>query len=117
MNLNLTASLPLAQPPTSACGCCPPRTTVTTNSITQDRKKDMSNIAIATAFAVTGMTCGHCVAAVTEELSALPGVTEVSVDLVAGGTSTVTLTSDTPIDLDQVAAALDEAGVYRLATD
>jgi copper chaperone CopZ len=70
-----------------------------------------------TTFAVTGMTCGHCVTAVTEELSALPGVTEVSVDLVAGGTSTVTLTSDTPIDLDRVAAALDEAGDYRLATD
>jgi copper chaperone len=77
----------------------------------------MSTTAAATTFAVTGMTCGHCVAAVTEELLALPGVTEVSVDLVAGGTSTVTLTSDTPTNLDQVAAALDEAGDYRLATD
>ena len=68
-------------------------------------------------FAVSGMTCGHCVAAVSAELSALPGVTEVSVDLVAGGTSTVTVTSDSPISRDQVAAALDEAGDYRLATD
>jgi copper chaperone CopZ len=68
-------------------------------------------------YTVTGMTCGHCVGAVTEELTALPGVTGVNVDLVAGGSSTVTITSDTPIGNDQVAAALDEAGDYRLAGD
>jgi len=90
---------------------------VTPNLIVQDQEKDMGTTTAATTFAVTGMTCGHCVAAVTEELSALPGVTEVSVDLVPDGTSTVTVNSDTPISLDQVAAALDEAGDYRLATD
>jgi copper chaperone len=89
---------------------------VTPNSIPHDQEKDMSITTATTTFAVTGMTCGHCVAAVTTELSALPGVTEVSVDLVAGGTSTVTVTSDTPIGRGQVAAALDEAGDYRLAT-
>ncbi|WP_006243366.1 heavy-metal-associated domain-containing protein [Mycolicibacterium tusciae] len=68
------------------------------------------------SYPVTGMTCGHCVGAVTEELTALPGVTALSVDLVAGGTSTVTITSDTAIGDDQVAAALAEAGDYRLAT-
>lgn len=68
------------------------------------------------SYPVTGMTCGHCVGAVTEELTALPGVTALRVDLVAGGTSTVTITSDTAIGNDQVAAALDEAGDYRLAT-
>ena len=77
----------------------------------------MGTTTAPTTFAVTGMTCGHCVAAVTDELSALPGVRDVSVDLVAGGTSTVTVTSDTPINPDQVAAALDEAGDYRLATN
>lgn len=40
-------------------------------------------------FAVSGMTCGHCAGAVSSELQALDGVTEVGVDLVAGGTSTV----------------------------
>jgi len=69
------------------------------------------------SYPVTGMTCGHCVGAVTDELTALPGVTAVNVDLVPGGTSTVTVTSDTPISTDQVAAALDEAGDYRLASD
>ena len=68
-----------------------------------------------TTYAVTGMTCQHCVAAVTEELSALDGVRDVSVDLAAGGTSTVTVSSDAPLPEEQVAAALDEAGDYRLA--
>jgi copper chaperone len=113
MNLDLTTSLPLVQPTTAGCGCCSPRTAAVTDPTPQDTKKDMSTA----TFAVTGMTCGHCVAAVTEELSALPGVTDVHVDLVPGATSTVTLSSDTPISRDQVAAALDEAGDYRLATD
>ncbi len=68
-----------------------------------------------TTYGVTGMTCGHCVSAVKDELSQVPGVTGVDVDLVAGGTSTVTLTSDTPVDDAAVAAAVDEAG-YELAS-
>jgi copper chaperone CopZ len=59
------------------------------------------------------MTCGHCAASVTEELGELPGVDEVNVDLVAGGTSTVTVTSTQPLDYDAVQAAVDEAG-YQL---
>lgn len=67
-------------------------------------------------YPVTGMTCGHCEHAVTSELKALDGVIDVAVALVAGGTSTVTVTSEAPLDESQVAAALDEAGDYRLAT-
>ncbi len=66
-------------------------------------------------YSVTGMTCGHCAGAVTSELEALDGVTAVDVALVAGGTSTVTVTSEAPLDDAQVAEALDEAGDYRLA--
>jgi copper chaperone len=65
---------------------------------------------------VTGMTCGHCAGAVTSELQQLPGVTDVQVELVADGTSTVTVTSDEPLDENAVAGALDEAGDYQLAT-
>jgi len=65
-------------------------------------------------YSVTGMTCGHCAHAVTSELKELDGVSEVHVDLVAGGTSTVTVTSSQPLDETQVAAALDEAGDYQL---
>ncbi|MFC0581272.1 heavy-metal-associated domain-containing protein [Micrococcoides hystricis] len=61
-------------------------------------------------FAVTGMTCKHCIMSVEEEVSEVPAVTNVAVDLVSGGTSTVTVTADEPIDDQAVAAAIDEAG-------
>lgn len=66
---------------------------------------------MATAtYAVTGMTCSHCVTAVTQELSKVPGVQETSVDLVVGGASTVTVVSAAPLAGDDVRAAIDEAG-------
>lgn len=65
-------------------------------------------------YAVTGMTCGHCAGAVASELKEVDGVTDVSVDLVAGGTSAVTVTSTQPLTKDQVTTALDEAGDYQL---
>ncbi len=58
-------------------------------------------------FDVTGMTCGHCVRAVTEEVSAVPGVTAVDVDLDAGR---VRVTGDGSVDDRAVRAAVDEAG-------
>jgi copper ion binding protein len=63
-------------------------------------------------YKVSGMTCGHCVAAVTTELERLDGVTAVAVDL---DTGTATVTSDTPLDETAVAAAVDEAG-YQLVS-
>ena len=66
-------------------------------------------------FPVTGLTCGHCVGSVTAELNQIPGVTDVQIDLVAGGTSTVTISSDATVAEQDVAAALDEAGDYQLA--
>lgn len=67
-----------------------------------------------TTYGLTGLTCGHCVSAVTEEVSALGGVSEVTVDLVTGGTSTLTVTSDAEVSREDLAAAVDEAGDYRL---
>jgi copper chaperone CopZ len=58
------------------------------------------------------MTCGHCVAAVTEELSKLPGVTSVDVQLDDGR---VSVESDQPLDPEAVRAAVDEAG-YELVS-
>ena len=63
-----------------------------------------------THYGVSGMTCGHCVGAVTEGLRALPGVEDVSVDLNAGATSTVSVVSETALDEEVVRAAVDEAG-------
>jgi copper ion binding protein len=63
-------------------------------------------------YQVTGMTCGHCVNAVQQEVGAIDGVTDVTVDLATGA---VTVTSTQPIDDDQMTAAIDEAG-YQLAS-
>jgi len=67
-------------------------------------------------FPVTGLTCQHCVGAVTSELSVLAGVTDVKIDLVVEGTSTLTVTADKELSDDEVALALDEAGDYKLAS-
>ena len=64
---------------------------------------------------VTGLTCGHCVGAISSELSVLAGVTDVQIDLVVEGTSTVKVTADQELTDDEVAVALDEAGDYKLA--
>ena len=65
-------------------------------------------------YTVTGMTCGHCVSAVEQELGGLDAVTAVAVDLVPGGASTVTVTSERPLADEEVREAVDEAG-YDLA--
>ncbi|QGN58695.1 heavy-metal-associated domain-containing protein [Nostocoides sp. HKS02] len=65
-------------------------------------------------FAVTGMTCAHCVHAVTEELEALDGVSTVHVDLDPAGTSTVHVEAVRALTPAEVSAALDEAGDYHL---
>jgi copper chaperone CopZ len=72
-----------------------------------------SSMSTAT-YTVTGMTCGHCVAAVTRELERLEGVTGVEVDLDAGGPSRVRVTSAAPLPETAVRGAVDEAG-YDLA--
>ena len=67
-----------------------------------------------TDYTVSGMTCEHCISAVTAELTALPGVLKVVVDLVSGGNSTVTVRSTVPLAEHSVRDAVDEAG-YVLA--
>jgi copper chaperone len=62
-------------------------------------------------YTVQGMTCGHCVASVTEEVQEIPGVENVDVVLETGA---VTVTSDRPLDDTAVRAAVEEAG-YQLA--
>ncbi|MCI4063943.1 cation transporter [Micromonospora sp. R77] len=62
---------------------------------------------VTTTYQVQGMTCGHCVNSVSTELGALPGVSDVQVELASGQ---VTVTSESPLDTDTVRAAVDEAG-------
>ena len=64
-----------------------------------------------TLWTVTGMTCGHCVASVTEELMEVPGVEAVEVALETGQVNVI---SADVLDREQVQAAVTEAG-YQLA--
>ncbi|GAA5043275.1 heavy-metal-associated domain-containing protein [Nocardia callitridis] len=61
----------------------------------------------SSTYTVTGMTCGHCVSAVKEEIGKIDGVTGVEVDLDSGA---VKVDSTAPIDDSAVTAAVDEAG-------
>ncbi|MFJ9518690.1 heavy-metal-associated domain-containing protein [Kitasatospora sp. NPDC101801] len=61
-------------------------------------------------YSVSGMSCGHCEKSVSAEVAGLPGVTEVAADAKAG---TVTVSSQTPLNDEQLRAAVDEAG-YEL---
>ncbi|KZB79306.1 heavy-metal-associated domain-containing protein [Amycolatopsis regifaucium] len=63
-----------------------------------------------TTYTVTGMTCGHCVSSVTEEVGKISGVTDVRVDLPTGA---VTVISSREPEVADVRAAVEEAG-YEL---
>ena len=65
------------------------------------------------SYQVRGMTCGHCVGAVTGELEALDGVTSVTISLVPQGNATVTVTSSAQLARDAVREAIERAG-YEL---
>ncbi|TJY68969.1 heavy-metal-associated domain-containing protein [Arthrobacter sp. CAU 1506] len=68
-----------------------------------------------TTISIDGMTCGHCVDAVTEELKALEGVQTVSIQLNKGGISTATVSSEGQLDPAQVGEAVAEAGYTVVA--
>ncbi len=72
----------------------------------------MSITTETSTYTVEGMTCGHCVGAVRQEISALKGVSHVDVDLATGR---VTVSGDRELTTEEIAAAVDEAG-YRLAS-
>jgi copper chaperone CopZ len=74
-------------------------------------ESSMSETTSTQTWTVTGMTCGHCVASVTEEVQEVPGVENVDVVLDTGA---LTITSAEPIDEAAVRAAVEEAG-YTLA--
>lgn len=96
--------LDLASGEQSGCGCG-------THSAAANAQQP-SATGFTTTFQVVGMTCGHCVSAVTGELTdSVPGVSDVRIDLPSGQ---VILISDHPVTQAAVAAAVDEAG-YQLA--
>lgn len=95
----------------SSCGCCSPKEG--SASVETTKENTMSE---TLKVSIDGMTCGHCVSSVTEEISAIEGVEKVDVDLNAGGISTATITSSKPIDEAAVGEAVAEAG-YTLVSN
>ena len=65
-------------------------------------------------FQVDGMTCSHCVGAVTAEIAEIAPDASIDIVLSVEGPSTLTVTGSTPLTTEQVAGALDEAGGYTL---
>jgi copper chaperone CopZ len=72
---------------------------------------------VSTTVNVSGMTCGHCVSSVSEELEALSGVEKIDVDLNAGGISTVTITSSETLSNSEIGEAVAEAGYLVVASE
>lgn len=94
-----------------ACACATDSPASTTSETDAPADTDV----IREHYLVEGMTCSHCVASVTEEVSALDGVESVSVDLQVGGASRIMVVSNRPVPADQVRDAVTEAG-YSLVT-
>ena len=98
----------------AGCACC----AVDESNERADAAASVTGFAtdpVATTFGVAGMTCGSCVRHVTEELSAVDGVQAVEVALVAGGVSTVTVRSASPLESAVIADAVMEAGYEVVA--
>ncbi|PWC05333.1 heavy-metal-associated domain-containing protein [Agromyces badenianii] len=96
------------------CACCAVDTAADASAPDSAHRHGDDAALVEASFGVSGMTCGNCVAHVTEELAAIDGVEAVAIDLVAGGVSSVTVRSAAPISGAAIAAAVDEAG-YRVA--
>jgi copper chaperone len=101
-------NLPLIQA-SSGCACCSSHgNSAAAPAVAEDAGQ------LSTQFKVSGMTCGHCVAGVSEKLGRLEGIADVAVDLVPDGVSTVTVYGTENISPDAVRAAVSEAG-YEFA--
>ncbi|MET3950589.1 heavy metal-associated domain-containing protein [Arthrobacter sp. UYEF36] len=72
---------------------------------------------VSTTVNVSGMTCGHCVSSVSEELESLAGVETIDVDLNSGGISTVTITSTGALSAAEVGEAVAEAGYLVVSNE
>jgi copper chaperone CopZ len=96
------------------CACSQAAPTVRADSVTGAPAASVSVGPVTSVLGITGMTCGHCIASVMNELETISGVESVDVLLNKGGVSRVTVTSATVLDPDAVSAAVDEAG-YELA--
>lgn len=94
----------------TACSCSNDTTDATVDT-TAEAGTSATGSAEVSQYTVIGMTCGHCVSSVTEEIQQIDGVRDVAVDLTTGS---VTVTADQPVTAEAVTAAVREAG-YQVA--
>lgn len=98
----------------ASCSCCAIPDSSASKAEGVAEASDLAGL-VSADYAVAGMTCGSCVRHVSAELGALEGVGSVDVALVAGGVSTVTVRSSSPLADAAVAAAVEEAGYEVVA--
>ena len=103
-----SSPLTLTEREPAGCACCAPRDTAT------PAHQPNTEEAVAD-FALTGLTCGSCASRVSGAVTALEGVRNVRIDLVPGGTSTLSVISAEPVNSSAIASAVEKAG-YRLLT-
>lgn len=105
----MTTELKLIDNEGAGCSCCAAPTAPTHSTV---KENAMLQQTVTATYTVSGMTCGHCVASVSEEVGALDGVTGVDVDLATGK---VVVTSAGPLVEADVRAAVGEAGYTLVA--
>lgn len=101
-----SSDLTLTDKSSGGCACCAPQNTAA--ELAPAAADD-----VTASFAVTGLTCGSCASRVSSAISALNEVKDVKIDLVSGGTSTVTVLSSQPVPPAAVRSAVEQAG-YQL---
>lgn len=106
-----SSDLTLTDKSSSGCACCAPKDPASKDTAAPTVPTVTGDV--TASFKVTGLTCGSCASRVTSAVSALEDVTAVRVDLVAGGTSTVTVRSNQPVPPAEVRSAVEQAG-YQL---
>lgn len=100
--------LPMAS---TGCACCAPAPIAGPATPAAESPASTDTF---TTYQVGGMTCGHCAGRVTEAITALENVTDVRIELVAGGTSTVVVTGSA--DPQAVQAAIEQAGYTAITS-
>ncbi len=98
-------------------GACCGNSANSHHTIQLTTKETTMSQTIQTNVNVSGMTCGHCVSSVSEELESLNGVENVAVDLNPGGLSTVTITSTKELSPSEIGEAVAEAGYLVVANE
>ncbi|NOJ60922.1 heavy metal-associated domain-containing protein [Arthrobacter sp. 260] len=101
-----SSDLTLTDTSSSGCACCAPQDSKTTSVPTVG--------SISASFGVAGLTCGSCASRVTSAVGEIDDVTDVQINLVSGGTSTVTVLSNQAVPAAAVRSAVEQAG-YQLS--